>query len=299
LCRTAERATRSSWLLAPAFLVWAALGCDMQTGTAGFRPSASEDEDVWAIRCIALRGPKRFQMAKDYADALKAVDGVKADLVQVFQEGDQSAVYYGRYRRVYKAETAGESFRPDHLKDLELIRSLSLRTQDPTVGERMVWPFRLATMATLPTRRSAHPEWELSNAKGYYSLQVAVFYNTEDMRRRKYAAEEYCRLLREEGEEAYYDHGPVNSSVCMGAFPEEAIKTFQQRDPLTGIIRVTSKIVDERMLELQRKYPFNLHNGSKFYEVVRDPKTGKEYRDPHTSFAVEIPRPERGTSPFE
>jgi hypothetical protein len=90
----------------------------------------------------------------------------------------------------------------------------------------------------------------------------------------------------------------VNSSVCIGAFPKEAIRTFEKVDPLTGILHVTSKIVDERMLELQRRYPHNLHNGSTFYEIVRDPATGKTYRDPHTSFAVEIPHAEPGAGAF-
>jgi hypothetical protein len=90
----------------------------------------------------------------------------------------------------------------------------------------------------------------------------------------------------------------VNSSVCIGAFPEEAIQTFQRQDELTGIIQATAKIVDERMLELQRRFPHNLHNGSVFYEIVRDPQTGRKYRDPHTSFAVEIPGAEQGAGPL-
>jgi hypothetical protein len=258
----------------------------------------TEDEEVWAIRCRTLSGANRFQLARNYAEALKKVDGIKPDLVQVFHEADESTVYYGRYRRVYNAKSGAESFQPDHLADLELIRHLSTNVPEPVLGSRVVWPFRNATMDTLPMGRGQHPEWHLSNAPGYYSLQVAVFYNTEGMRRRKYAAEEYCKLLREQGEEAYYHHGPVNSSVCIGAFPKEAIQTSQRQDALTGIIRVTSKIVDENMLALQKRFPHNLHNGSTFYEIIRDPKTGKEYRDPHTSFAVEIPRAEQGAAPF-
>lgn len=287
---------RLTWLT---LLVLLVAGCDVPGGGVTLRPKAGSDEDVWAIRCLSLRGPNRFRLAQNYADALKKVAGLRPDLVQVFHEADESTLYYGRYRRVYDARKQTESFRPDHLRDLNLIRQLSMNVQDPVVGSRVVWPFGLATMDALPTGRGEHPEWELSKAPGYYSLQVAVFYNTGEMRRRKYAAEEYCKLLREQGEEAYYHHGSVNSSVCIGAFPEEAIQTFQETDPLTGIIRVRSKIVDERMLALQRKHPHNLHNGSTFYEVTRDPRTGQKYRDPHTSFAVEIPRPERGESPFE
>lgn len=260
------------------------------------RSTGADDEDIWAIRCLTLQGPNRFQLANSYADALRKVAGLKPKLVQVFHESGETAVYYGRYRRQYSAKTDTESFRPNHLRDLDLIRHLSMNIRDPAVGSRPVWPFQMATMSTLPVGRGSHPDWLLSKAPGYYSLQVAVFYDTGEMRRRKYVAEQYCKLLREQGEQAYYDHGSVNSSVCIGAFPEEAIQTFQKQDPLTGIIHVTSKIVDERMLALQRKHSFNLHNGSKFYEIIRDPKTGKKLRDPHTSFAVEIPRKTQGTN---
>lgn len=281
---------RPPWFACLTVLLPLLAGCEMPAGTMTARPATANDEDIWAIRCLTLEGPNRFQLAGNYADALKKVAGLKPNLVQVLHESGQTAVYYGRYRRHYSAKTDTESFRPDHLRDLDLIRHLSMNIRDPAVGSRTVWPFQLATMDTLPIGRGSHPEWLLSRAPGYYSLQVAVFYNTGEMRRRKYAAEEYCKLLREQGEEAYYDHGRVNSSVCIGAFPEEAIRTIPKQDPLTGIIQVTARIVDERMLALQRKHLFNLHNGSKFYEIIRDPRTGKRIRDPHTSFAVEIPR---------
>ena len=259
----------------------------------------NNSEDTWAIRCLTLHGPSRFKLADSYAAALKQVSGLQPNLVQVFHEADETVVYYGRYRQRYDAKTDTESFQPDHLRDIDLIRHLSMNVRDASAGTRMVWPFQLATMGTLPVGRGTHPEWLLANAPGYYSLQVAVFYNSEQMRRRKYAAEQYCKLLREQGQEAYYDHGPVNSSVCIGAFPEEAIQTFQKQNPLTGIIHVTAKIVDERMLALQTKFPYNLHNGSKFYEITHDPKTGKKIRDPHTSFAVEIPRSDSRTDSLD
>ena len=282
-----------------AWLLVLAGGCGPSSGEISPRPADAPEEDVWAIRCVTLNGSNRFQMADNYANALKHVDGIAPKLVQVFHESTESAVYYGRYRRVYDAGSDTESFRPDNLRDLGLIRQLSMNVSDAVLGSRVIWPFQLATMDTLPGGRGTHPEWELSKAPGFYSLQVAVFYNTEGMRRRRFAAEEYCRLLREEkGAEAYYNHGHVNSIVCIGAFPKEAIRTFQKTDPLTGILRVTSKIVDERMLALQREYPHNLHNGRIFYEVLRDPRTGKQVRDPHTSFAVEIPRAPAGAAPF-
>jgi hypothetical protein len=57
-------------------------------------------------------------------------------------------------------------------------------------------------------------------------------------------------------------------------------------------------MVDERLLALQQKYPYNLHNLHKFYEVTYDPQTGKKGRYPHSSFAVEIPRAGREEGSF-
>jgi hypothetical protein len=295
---TSNPAARLNWLACLAILVPLLPGCETLGGANTVGATVTDDEDTWAIRCLSLEGPNRFKLARSYADALKKVTGLKPGLVHVFHEADRSDVYYGRYRRQYDPRTDTESFRPDHLRDLDLIRQLSMNIPDATAGTRTVWPFRLATMGTLPTGRGANPQWLLTNAPGYYSLQVGVFYNTGEMRRRKYAAEEYCRLLREQGEEAYYHHGLVNSSVCIGSFPEEAIQTFQTQDRLTGIIEVTAKIVDERLLALQKKYPYNLHNLHKFYDVVVDPATGRKIRDPHGSFAVEIPRGQPDGSPF-
>ncbi|MBU0638571.1 MAG: hypothetical protein KKB50_06880 [Planctomycetes bacterium] len=257
-------------------------GCTGQTGA--FSPSApGDEEDLWAVRCITLYGPNRFKLAQSYETALRNVRGLKADLVQVFHEGETSTVYYGKYRRRPDAGPDRGAYTPDPLPDLRLIRQLA-------VGNRDIWPFRLAVLDALPTASVGRPEWDLSNADGYWSLQVAVFYNTPGMQQRKHAAVEYCMLLREQQEGAYYHHGPVNSSVCIGTFPKSAIAEIRSEDPYTGVLRFTSRIVDERMLALQKKHPFNLENGHKVFQVEHDPVTGKKERIPNHSFPVKLPR---------
>ncbi len=249
-------------------------------------------DDLWAIRCISIRGPQRFATADSYAEAIRKVKGLKPDLIAVFDVDAASNVYYGRYERRYNERNGQESFRPDPLADLELIRKLSFDMPDDSGTARPVWPFLYATMESLPTTQTLPPEWCLDHAVGQYSLQIAVFYNSEQMRQRKSAAEQYCQLLREQGEEAYYYHGEQNSIVCVGAFPASAIESVKRTNPLTGSVEFSAKIVDERMLALQRKYPHNTHNGHIFYERRRDPTTGKVSRDAHTSFPVLVPRRE-------
>ncbi len=259
-------------------------GCQSTGG--GFTLGArNADDEVWAIRCITLRGPERFQRAEVYAKALKSVAGLKPNLVQVLSDEDETIVYYGSYRRSYDGAT--ERYQPDQLPDLKLIQSLRFQGQD-------VWPFILATMELLPGQTSAHPEWDLNNVEGYWSLHVAVFYNTPEFHSRRSAAEEYCRLLREQGEDAYYHHGPAQSSVCIGTFPFEALRETRQEDAKAGRVWTSLNIVDPKMIALQQRFPVSLHNGHKRYDIRRDPETHEiKERVPTPSFAVIMPQAQR------
>lgn len=263
-------------------------------------PLRAEDEDVWTIRCGAARGGDRSRIAKSYADALRKVKDLKSDKILVLDQEGETVVFYGRYVRkvVIDKNERGEAnehfrYKPDPAADLNLIRSLSQTLPDPSGGQRVDWPFALASLEAMPAReKSKVAKWELSKNKGYWTLQIAVFYNTPDMTQRRYAAEEYCRLLREEkGEEAWYDHGEVNSSVFIGSFPKAAIKADGKQNPLTGIVEVSNEITDPKLIALQKKYPHNLHNGAVFYEKLKD-KHGQVTREPHASFPVKVPRDE-------
>jgi len=244
-------------------------------------------DEAWAVRCVSLTGPRRHDAANSYAAGLRNVPQLNPDLVGVIETSDASVIYYGRYARRFKGDTP-ESFAPNPAGDLDLIRQLSM-----SVGGQVVWPFQLATLEALPSAQSDIARWELTRAPGYYSLQIGVFYNTEGMQQRRFAAEEACKLLRRQGEEAYYHHGPAMSIVCVGAFPKDAIQETRAADEFSGRLQFRSRIVDERMLALQRKHPFNLHNGAKFYDVTRNPRSGEKQREPHYSFPVTIPG--RGT----
>lgn len=246
--------------------------------------TGDKDEEVWAIRCVGLSGQDQFRRAQNLADALKKVRGLRPDLVQVLTDDDGTAVYYGRYRRIYASGDKPERFEPDGVKDLELIRKLQLQGSD-------MWPFMLASMAILPTYRSPHPEWDLNNADGYWSLHVAVFYNTETMTGRRSSAEEYCRILRAQGEEAYFHHGGANSSVYIGAFPKSAVQEVREEDAIAGRVSTVNRIVDPRLQELMKRFPNSLHNGHEMYEIVRNPRTGEiEERIPTPSFPVIMPK---------
>lgn len=260
--------------------------------------AADKDDEYSAIRCASLRGPQRFDQAKKCQESLRKVRGLKDSLIAVFDEDGVSTVYYGKYKLIYDPKTGKESYDPDPTKDLELIRSLSVRMRGADGRESDVWPFRLLTMATLPGPPCRYPEWELSRNPGTYSLQVGVFYNTGQFLQRKKAAEEYCKLLRDQKEEAWFHHGTTNSSVCIGSFPKDAIQSFRRENPLTGVLEFYNKITDEKLLALQKRFPYNYHNGHIFKQKTTDPKTGKRTDEPHQSFPVQVPRPEKAAGGF-
>jgi hypothetical protein len=267
--------TRGLWFCG----LWLAL---CVPGLAGDEPV----EDVWAVRCASYSGENRVRLADNCAEHLRQVDGLKSKLVRVFHERDESLVFYGRYNKRLTDQTNESEFKPDPSRDLELIRSLSMEAGGH--GRPPVWPFRMAAMDTLPVSSAIPSAWELENAPGDYSLQVAVFYDTQDMHKRRAAAEAYCKLLRAQGDEAYINHGQTHSIVCVGAFPKSALRSFQHEDPMTGRVRVTQRIVDPKMLAAQKRHPFHLQNGAKMLQISHD-KAGNKIRDAHVSFPVEIP----------
>src|SRR5207237_4117084 len=67
----------------------------------------------------------------------------------------------------------------------------------------------------------APAEWNLANANGYWSLQIAAY---KDSPRRKEFAVDAVREARKQGIPAYFYHGPTASSVCVGAWPRSAVK---------------------------------------------------------------------------
>lgn len=272
-----------------------ALACLAACQTAvgqGKKPATGDEDELYSIRCLSFTGPDHMQRARVAEKTLKAVQGLRADQVRVVSGDESSTLYYGTFRRT--GEIGKDSYAPDPKREIELIRQLSTASRDSNGAERIDWPFKHATLEPLPTRGAGKPEWDLTGAKGYWAWHVAVFYNDGEFRQRKTAAEEYCKLLRQQGEEAYFHHGAVRSSVVIGLFPKAALQDVQRKNPLTGKVEFVNKIVDPKMQALAARYPDNLENGHRMFNIVRDPQTGQvKERNPSPSFAVKTPYAEQ------
>jgi hypothetical protein len=164
----------------------------------------------YTIYCTAFGGPMHVQEATDAKN--KIASATKKDGWYVVHENDQSLLYYGYYKTFEEKDDAKEAKRFHN--DLAYIRGLTDRM--------MTRPFEHAQPVPLNAPDpAAPPEWNLANAKGYWTLQIAAY---KDSPERKQAAVDAVRGLRAAGENAYFYHGETVSSVCIGAWPKEAIQ---------------------------------------------------------------------------
>jgi hypothetical protein len=158
----------------------------------------------------------------------------------------------------------------------------------------------------------APPQWNLTNAQGVYSLQIAVY---KDNPQRKQAAVETVKAARAEGVEAYYYHGENASLVCIGSWPESSVrindansaanntdpeqplmvlpqmkdeqlsKAFEQSGEAANVkvVKPTVEILDPTLRSAMEKYPYNAVNGM----YVKRMANGVEQYD--SSLLVPIP----------
>lgn len=163
----------------------------------------------WTIRCAHYTGPTHQGDGKMMKDYLLRNTNLK-DWYLVQSENGTS-LYYGYYREIDERTDKVEGGRAQN--DRRVIANLI----DPRNGDHL---FQSVLLMPLEEADPVAPaQWDLRNADGYWSLQIAAM---RDDPKRKEKAVEIVKALRAEGREAYYYHGPTISSVCVGCFPREA-----------------------------------------------------------------------------
>jgi hypothetical protein len=257
----------------------------------------------FTIFCLSINGPNHTERATQAKLLWQQATG-RRDWYVIHQD-DQSSLYFGYYSYVSDSQHAKESARA--VSDRQMIQNLK-----DSVGD---YPFAHAILMPLSAPDpTAPPEWNLVNSKGYWSVEIASFRGTPlpGSPDRKTAAVETVRDMRAHGIEAYYYQGEAVSSVCIGAWPKEAIQqpeeNFHNNDPEkslmivpeqlahvlpdsatdkagneTQIVHDEAKIVDPTMLDVLRKYPVHSLNGNEDIVVT----SGQSRERP--SFPVEIP----------
>jgi hypothetical protein len=268
----------------------------------------------WTLYCQAFAGPAHVEQAKAVKDQLmvaSAQRGLK-DWHVVHQEGE-SVLYHGFYRTIAAddAKDKKEGQRAQH--DRREIAGM-MDAQGNRIFEQILF-------VELPAPDPAAPaEWNLINAEGFFTLQIAAY---KDSPHRKQAAVDAVREARAQGVEAYYYHGDTTSSVCVGAWSRAAVReqeeasaqtseSAQDQDilvlpmPLPNQEKIDVRnaegrrvktyaprfeALDPTLVAMMEKYPTHAVNGVTYISKVTDPATKeiKEVEDP--SYIVQIPKP--------
>ncbi|MBN1345984.1 MAG: hypothetical protein JXQ73_25055 [Phycisphaerae bacterium] len=285
-----KRSITGAWFGVFCASLAALIGCNQSgTGTGGgwtmpamfaqHKQEADGSGEQWTILCVEAHGSSHQKNCEALADGLRRVDQLSSDKVRVFHEPTVSRVYYGAYQRTLDDPGRGEHFGPEILRDLQLIRSLAN-------GES--YPFASARVIPKPTPDPGLPEWEVSKCPGKLTLQIGVFYNTATFSRRKEAAAEWAKQLRDEGIEAYYHHGEARSSVTVGHFGDQDVIREQVGPKFASantVVRYGDKV---EAMRTQERFQYNLENGHKVKRIRNTPEGPREVYQ--KSFLIHVPK---------
>ncbi|MFP4144980.1 MAG: hypothetical protein ACOCTI_07115 [Phycisphaeraceae bacterium] len=212
-------------------------------------PAASEQ--MWAIHLASFDGKDRGEKATTFVRRLREECGADGWVREI---GEEVHVYRGPFMQ-RRSDTARAALRET--------RSLSV----PGFGR-----LRDAEMTAVPdTETEAESPWDLSNYHNLYTLQIG-FYDDNYQGSRWKAAEEAVRVLREEGHEAYFYHGPVRSMVTIGLFDYDESHDPQPA-PYDPQVRIDGP--SETIRQLQEEFPYNLANGRTMIQKKNGKVLGK------------------------
>lgn len=225
---------------------------------------AEAQGEAWSIVLWAFREGDQAALARDGLARVRS----EGRLAEAYLEkrGSATVIAYGRYADPTSKEAQA---------DLAKVRNTEV-VVDGVKGK----PFANAFLAPPAEIKGSLPQYDLRNARKLhgdwvlYTLQVGAYgrpdrkpptpKELEEFRR---TAEQAVVLLRREGEQAFYYHGPNLSSVTIGLFGEEDF------DPET-------KVESYALRQLRKRFPDNLLNGMRIRmtQTQTDPHTGRKRR---------------------
>jgi len=209
---------------------------------AGGRGGDTGIASSYSIRVGEYVGVGRSASARAALDEVEKTTGLTGGWMR--DTGRSVTAFLGRY-----SEPNGKVA----TQALELVRNSGI---DQAARASLVPIAPGQTVVTDPLDAKGHP--------GMYSLQVAV-YDADFPTSFRSAAERAARALREQGEEAFYYHGPHRSMVLIGLFTREL--DFSSR---TGPLGEQVEVYGPRIVELREDYPYNLLNGRRRHLIEQD-----------------------------
>lgn len=231
-CEMETYVVRSTWDQ------WGAEWRDNSTDTRGTYTSSNGGRLGYAIQLARFSGDNQFtQVHRLITDARQ-----EAGLAGLWyaSTGRETSVYAGRF---------AESDSPEAKAMLQQVRQAQINGSKPFKDAKIV--------SASGGRDEVLDPRDLRSLKGrgLYSLQIGYFDGGFGPNFRR-AAETAVDVLREQGEDAYYYHGPHRSMVLVNAWTyAEAFTREGQVDRYSNMVR-----------SVQVKHPHNVPNGRPFTE---------------------------------
>lgn len=207
-------------------------------GSGGDSAAAEVERGGWGVLLESHSGPRHRAVATQRASELAQAIGRRDLRVQSTDDG--SAVLVGRFDGPNDPRAATA---------LQEVKAIQVNG---------VPAFRFAFLVP-PAERKAearYPEYQLERAKELFGPEAAwtlrvEFYDDRDRARARKVAEDRAYDLRQQGETAFYYHGPQTSLVTVGVFGESDF------EPATGWM-------SPRLRTLRERFPHTLLNGANY-----------------------------------
>jgi len=200
----------------------------------------------WAIQVIQFDGPTRHSQAMGLVKRLRA----ESSLADMWIEDihDTATIYHGRF------PTASD---PAIRVALDKVQAIEMEGEHPFANSQLV--------PLIGGGRAIADPFDLRQFIGYYSLQIG-FYDSAFGKDFREAAEQAVRVLREDGHDAYYYHGPYRSIIAIGVF------NYSQAFVRAGTVDTYAP----QIRELQRAFPYNLGNGVTLKQKINGKDIGEQ-----------------------
>jgi hypothetical protein len=261
-------------------------GCDLggsSESPAVSNPAARKTDTTYTVMMRVFTGADHAHEAAQWRDELSTALGWKG--LTVVTQDEFSVLYWGQFNSMNAAAST-------------LAKAKAYRDQ------RGHPHFTNASITILPGSDTEQPEWEVHNCTGRYTLLVADFQNVpeEGYVGRMEDAVAFCRELRAKGYEAYYYHGISASSVTIGSFGPDALRTQKQvvRDP-NGIERPLTVdqtvVVDPALQNLEKQFPHRLWNLREVRNKVKAPNGQVIRQAIQASLPVNVPHGNESPAP--
>ncbi len=216
---------------------------------------ARENIGGWSIVLskVGRGGNEGMRRAKEMLAIIQDQGGLKEASIE--QRPSGLVIVYGDY--LGKAD-------PQAIRDLKRIQQIEIN------GVR-IFEQAIIVPPTSQALRGSNPSYDLRTVKqrfgdrAVYTLQIGIYGradyqmpSAQDLAAFRKAAEDAVRVLRSQGEMAFYYHAPARSMVTVGVFSERDFDASTKPPTQSRELR-----------ELRERFPNNLLNGQGINEKIR------------------------------